>query len=539
MKLAGSLAILLLMGSCISDITDTVEKAQKIDAIKWNPTIAVPLVYSRLKLDDLFGVVNTNQYLRIESDGGLSLVYADDFVSDNAEDVLALVNKRFDETFTLSTDQRAALQMSGSVTIKHDRVLAYNFAGNELDRLLLKKGTFNLAVSSTLEHDVSCTLKFLHATMGSSVFEPTVTAVSNTLPNAGNTSLNLDGLEIDFTQTTQGHSEMNVEIKLVITKRGANTIKPLETISYSARMLNQAFSRIDGLFGTLDFSNSDDTLVIDFFNNPNQGSFTLADPRVKIVLANSTGVSLTATIPQFDGINRNGNLVSLTGFPSPIPLPLLNFSEVGLTKKDSFELNKTTSNLADYTNNRPAKTAYKIELRSTTTGQRHWLLDTSKVAARIEVELPLNGTARDFALEESQPFSLNLENLSSIKEVLFRIYTENGFPIDVATQVYFEDSVSNTILDSLITTDPLILPSAAIDAQGKVTNPNPKTTDIILRAANIANLENSNRIRIRATLNTPFYGGATQPDVAFYSSYNLLLQFGIQAEVLIEQRLGQ
>lgn len=538
MKLVSSLAIILILGSCISDITNTVEKVRKLEAIKWNPTIAVPLVYSRLKLNDLLGDLHTDQYMRIESDGGLTLVYSDDFVSNKAEDVLALNNQNFSETFTLTADQLTTLNSSGSVTIIYERELIYNFGENELHKLLLKQGSFNLGLSTTLEHDVLLKMKLRNATTGSSVFEPKVSATDNALPNTGNTSLNLNGLEIDFTQTIQGHSEISVQIEMIITKRGANSIKSVESISYNATMLNQGYSRVDGVFKTLYFSNSQDTLSINLFKNPNLGSFTLVDAKVGFVFSNSTGVPLAAKVLQFDGINSDGNIVSFTDFPSPIPFPLLDFSEVGLSKKDSFKLNKTSGNLSDYINNRPFKTAYKLEVQSTNTNQRQWLLDSSRVAVRTAVEIPLNGTARDFALEESQPFSLDLANLSDIQEVLFRIYTENGFPVDIAMQVYFEDSISNTVLDSLIVKDPLILPSANIDAKGNFINPNPKTTDITLMAANIANFENSNRIRIRAVLNTPFDVGK-QTDVKFYSTYDLLLQFGIQAKVLIEQRLDQ
>lgn len=530
--------MIVLLGSCISEITETVDKIQNVDAVKWNPTIAVPLVYSRLNLQDLLDEVNTDQYLRIENDGSMTLVYTDEYESEKAEDVLNLDDQNFSETFTLSALQLATLNTSGTVTVNYNRTLSYSFGGNEIDRFILKQGSFDLGITTTLEHDVTFSIRIPEAKSGTMVFEPTVVANSTAVPNTGSTSINLDGLEVDFTQTTQGHSEMDVEISIVINKRGANTTKPLETITYTAEMLNQAFRRVDGLFGSLDFSVAGDTLDIAFFENNDGGSFTLADPRIKFVVSNSAGVDIRAEILQFDGVNTVNNVVSLTGFPTPLPFPSLDFTEIGETKKDSFELNRNTSNLADYVNNRPAKNVYEIDVKSANGAGRQWLIDTSKIKARVEIEVPLEGTARDFALESSQPFTLEFENVSDIKEVLVRLYTENGFPVDIATQLYFEDSISNTILDSLITTDVLILPSANIDAQGKVSSVNPKTTDIRLNTASISNLQNANRIRIRATLNTPFDNGS-QPDVKFFSNYALLLQFGVQAEILIEQRLDQ
>ena len=224
--------------------------------------------------------------------------------------------------------------------------------------------------------------------------------------------------------------------------------------------------------------------------------------------------------------------------PDPLPIPIIPNSEMWTTQVDSFELNKNTSNLADYINNRPASNYYKIDVKTANTGSdRHFLLDSSKVTARVEIDIPLEGTAKDFVLESSQPFSLELENPDQVKEILVRLYTENGFPADIATQLYFEDSVSNTVLDSLIIGDILILTSANVDGNGKVNMINPKTTDIVMGTANVLRITAANRIRIKAYFNTLKENGGNQPDVKFYDSYDFLLQMGVQAEVIIDQDL--
>ena len=83
--------------------------------------------------------------------------------------------------------------------------------------------------------------------------------------------------------------------------------------------------------------------------------------------------------------------------------------------------------------------------------------------------------------------------------------------------------------------DTIVLPSADIDGSGKVTNPNPKTTDIVARNQTVTNIQNANQIRLKAYFNTPFGpDGTTQEDVKFYDSYDVLLQLGVQAEVLLE-----
>ena len=536
-KILSTFAMILLLGSCVSEITDAVEKISNIDAVKWNPTIALPLIYSRLGLQDLLDEVNTDEYLRLGSDGSMSLVYSGTYRSEKAEDVFRIGDQSFSKSFSFSASELALLNASGSLTLNYMQTVTLNSGTSEINRILYKQGFFDLSISTTLDHDVTLSIRVPEANNGSTIFESSVVANSSSIPNTGSSSKNLNGLEIDFSQTAKGYNEIDLEIEITITRRGANPIKTIETIEYRAEMLNQAYARLEGVFSSLDFSNTEDTLNIPFFSNNQGGSLTLTDPRVKLVFMNSTGADIEVNVLKFEGTNNEKNMLLLTGFPSPLPITQLGPTEIGQTKKDSFELNKNTSNLVAYISNRPAQNVYLLEVKSGNTARQQWLLDTSRLAARVDIEVPLEGTVRDFALEVSQPFELKLENVSDIEEVMIRLYTENGFPVDVTTQLYFEDSITDMVLDSLLVSDLLILPSASIDAQGKVTRVNAKTTDVSLNRTSIGNLQNSNRIRIRATLNTLFENG-TQPDVKFYSDYDLLLQLGVQAEVLIERELG-
>ncbi|MFT4876393.1 MAG: hypothetical protein ACI9AU_001392 [Bacteroidia bacterium] len=532
------IVLVLFLGSCIKDITDTIEKGQKLSGIQWNPTIAVPLVYSRLGLQDVLNEVQDLEYVRVEADGSLTLVYADEYESEIAENLLALIDQSYGETFTLDALQLNTLNTSGTLVLTYNRTLGYSFGANEIDKIWYKGGTLSLNISTTLEHDVAFKITIPEAKNNGTSLSETVSAIYTTTPNTGSSTIPLQDLEIDFTKTPQTYSEMDVELEITITKKGSNSLKPTETVTFDMQLLSQKYSKVTGLFDVLDFSTPGNSFDIGFFENSQSGTFTIADPRIKFILKNSIGIPIAASITRFEGTNTNNNKVSLSGLPDPLPIPIVPNSEMGTTQVDSFELNKNTSNLADYINNRPASNYYEMDVKTANTGSdRHFLLDSSKVSARLEIEIPLEGTAKDFVLESSQPFSLELENPDQVKEILVRLYTENGFPADIATQLYFEDSVSNTVLDSLIIGDILILPSANVDGNGKVNMINPKTTDIVMGTANVLRITAANRIRIKAYFNTLKENGGNQPDVKFYDSYDFLLQMGVQAEVLIDQDL--
>ncbi len=526
----------LVLGSCISDITDTLDKAQNTRGVVWNPTIAVPLVYSRLQLRDLLEEAGEIEFLKIADDGGISLVYSNHAETQTAEESIELENQNYNETFTLSTAELTELNANGTVSVTHNRELTYIAGANETDIIRFKRGDFDLSLSSTLEHDINLSFEVLGSTQNGNPFIPTLNATGPNLPNQASQVFDMDGLELDLMQGGLGHSQLVVAMKMTITKRGTNPIKPVETISYTLDIRNQNFQFMQGFFDTDNFSSAASEIALDFFASSTGGSFTLADPRIKLVFTNSLGFPVDARVLQFDGISASNTTISLNGLPEPLPVPNLSLTEIGQTKSDSFSLNKGNSNLNDFINNRPADIQYELGVSATGgTSTRQWVLDTSKLAIRVDVEVPLEGTARDYVLESVQSFDAGLESTQEIEEVLFRLYTENGFPVDIATQLYFEDSSSNTVLDSLIIGDILILPSADIDGSGKVTNPNPKTTDIVARNQTVTNIQNANQIRLKAYFNTPFGpDGTTQDDVKFYDSYDILLQFGVQAEVLLE-----
>jgi hypothetical protein len=524
----------LVFSACISDITDTVDKVQNTKSIQWNPTIAVPLVYSRLALRDLLDEAGDIDFLKVESDGSLKLVYSDEYISQTAEEAIDLEDQSYGETFTLSASELAALNSSGTVTVTYERELTYISGPNETDRITFKAGDLEMGLTSTLDHEIDFIFRILDATQNGNVFEPTLN--SSSFPHNATQRLDIAGLDIDCTQGTLGHSQIRVEIEMTITK-GGGAVKPVETISYTAELENQQFQFMQGFFDTQNFSSASSSLDLAFFENSTGGSFTLADPRIQMIFSNSLGFPVQASVVQFDGTNSDNNTVGLTGLPDPLPVPILSLSEVGQVKVDSFSLNKGNSNLADFINNRPSDIAYEVSVTSPSgSAGRQWVLDTSKLGVKINVEVPFEGTARDFSIESTESFNLELESTQELKEVLMRLYTENGFPIDVATQVYFEDSVGNVLIDSLFDSDNLILPAGQLDGSGRVISANPKTIDITLDNDRVERILDANRLRIKAFFNTPFENG-TQPDVKFFDDYDVLIQLGVQAEILVEQDL--
>jgi hypothetical protein len=529
--------LIFLISSCVKDITETLDKASKVNQVRWNPKIALPLVYSDLNFRDLLDETNAKQYIRIDDDSLVSLVYEDNYNSDYAENVLKLETQSYGEIFTFNSTQLEALNNLGEVTVNFSQRVSYDGDANELDKIWFKAGQIDLNLSSTFEHNISCKLIIPESQKNSSPILLSLAIPFTGTPIDASTNYDLRNSEIDFTKTVQGHSEFDFDFEFTITKTGSNPIKTSESITYSMILGDQKFSKVSGYFKDLDFENLTGSFNIPFFENSKNGLIRVVEPELHFITENSIGLPIDLIFDEFDGKDNFDNIVPLTKNIGNLELNIPRATVEGEFVLDSQVLDNSNSNLIDYISNRPINNYYKVSVRpNLLNASRHWLLDTSRISSQINITLPLYGTLNDYLLEETRPFDLSLENAEEIKEVLVRLYSENGFPVDVKTQLYFEDSLTNTIIDSLFISDRVISKAALVDLDGNPIGESSQIIDVVLDAERVDKVIEANQVRAQAHLSTTTTGGA-QPNVKIYSDNKIMLQFGVQAEVLINQEL--
>ena len=147
----------LIWASCvIEEIVDFTDKASNISEVRWNPAIAIPLVYSNVELGDVIRDTGDFKELRIYPDGLLSLFYEDQYQSKSAEEVVMIDNQLFSETINFNALQLQQLNSSGSVSVTRNVEHAFDFGSKELDYMLLKQGQIEVTLSTSLEHEVRC-----------------------------------------------------------------------------------------------------------------------------------------------------------------------------------------------------------------------------------------------------------------------------------------------------------------------------------------------------------------------------------------------
>ena len=156
----------------------------------------------------------------------------------------------------------------------------------------------------------------------------------------------------------------------------------------------------------------------------------------------------------------------------------------------------------------------------------NFITDSSKLKIRTEVELPLEGSAYGFELRDTVEFNFN-EDVSQLETVMFRLNVDNGFPVDLKSQIVFLDQNYLPVF-VVFNTPESVVTSASVNAAGRVNQRSTKITDIHLTPAQIALLPNVKHLLIKAVSQT--LNGPSGLVVKIYDDYTLSLKLGLQVQ---------
>lgn len=528
------LALLLIFNaSCIED------EFQRLEKIKWNPNIAAPMVNSSLSIDDLV-TDSTFSYVEISPDLFITLVYNGKLTSVEAQSFIAIPNTTFPNSVSLSAEQLQqynALQVGQSIQVIipfEINVSNWLPSGYEADSVFLKSGTITMHMINQSTANLTVTLQSENILFGTSAFNDSFPlnsgAQKSSNYNLANTRINL------VSSGLPGQLRWNANIILQKVTNQALTSNTISTINLVFNQLK--YSRLYGYVPSLTLPISqNDSAQINLFKNAIQGQINFSNPEIKVAIFNSFGCPANAHLQAFLGISNSTGEVQLplSGIPNPILIPAANQMNTGM---QTLILNTSNSNVAQAVNSAPR--FLSVEGGFSLTGNsppRHFISDTSKVGVGFQVRIPMQGSAFNFLLKDTFEVKL-VKSIEEIEWALLRLNLTNGFPIDIHTQAYFavinKDVLGNVIqtilVDSVLQTNQtLVLPSAEVDANGRVSLPNNKITDVQISAQRWRNLENNgvNAIILTARFNTLNQG---VNDIKLYSDYRFDVRIGAQVQ---------
>lgn len=537
-KLTKRIAFFLVIAVIVSSITSCIKdnfEFDKLTAIEWNPNLAVPLVYSSLSIEDMLANSTTEGLIVVGSDNFCTLVYRSELFSLVASEVITIPNNQPPPfSAALSAGQISAFGLAGTVTVPYSQTITFDSGvnGPKIDSVFFKTGTIGISLSSDFKYNGQIKIMLPAAKKNGVAFSQIIPfTYTGTVPVLANATFDLAGYRFDMTNGGTAFNEFVANFEVTLAGSGA-PIAPSDQITLTQSLNNMTFSKIFGDIGQISLSPDVDSVDIGIFKNVlGAGSFTLADPRIKVIIANSYGVPIQASMFQFEGYTPGGSATAITGSPNPLPIQSPSFSQIGQVLTDSFSLNNTNSNIASIINNTPKYLIYKINSQTNPAGgttHNNFVLDTSRFNVGMEVELPLNGTATNFVLLDTIAFEFGSTLPKEVESGLIRTYNSNGFPFDVNMQVYFTDSLY-TKLDSLVIPNQLILKSGIVNpTTGIVTAPTSTTYDAVLTKSRLDNLATAKYLLVKAVANTT-NGGAT--NVKIYTHYKVDLKLGLQVQI--------
>lgn len=520
-----------VLSSCIKDNFDF----GKLQAVEWNPNLAVPLVYSSMTIGDMLNKQGSQSLISVDNDNFCSLIYRGNLVSLKASDLIVIPNNQPPPyTASLNNGQITSLGLAGTITIPYTQTITFDSGvnGPKIDSMSLKSGSIALSLSSTFQYSGSIQITLPSATKNGVAFTQTIPFTYNgSTPVTGVAICDLSGYKFDMTNGGTTFNEFVANFAVTITGSG-NPISPSDQITLSQSLNDLKFDKIFGDIGQMSLAPDVDSVDISVFKNVlGTATFSMVDPRIKIFISNSYGVPINATLTQFEGYTPGYAPFTITGAPSPLPIQSPSFNQIGQILTDSFALNNNNSNIASVINNTPKYLIYKMNALTNPGGgstHNNFVIDSSRVDVGLEVDLPLYGTASNFVLVDTIPFAFTQTLPEQVESALIRTFNSNGFPFDVDMQIYFTDSTYAT-LDSLIAPNQFVLESASVNTStGKVTAPTDKTYDATLTKARLLNLKTCKYLIVRAKANTTNNG--TTP-VKIYTDYKLDFKLGLQVQV--------
>ena len=509
----------------------------KMKSVEWNPKMAVPLVSSSLTIMDLIKQTGTSSSFVVDQKGFVTLVYKDRLYYINPASMIRIPTTSFVISHTFTALEAAAISSAGKLTIPFQTDIKLTPADSiRIDSMICSKGDLTLTITGTVNNTGSIALSIPEAKKNGLPLNATFTPLAN-----GTNAIDLNGYKYDLTKVAGKPSTLRLNATITITNMPAGSITAGKVINFNFLQHIESVKVLSGYFGRFFLISDKKTEYLNIFNNAfTQGQFSLVDPYLKFTFSNSIGVPVQLRFSELRGTNtttgQSLNLFGNPGLPNPINLASPAYiaiagSPAGIsTNINTYTVTNTGTGgaLNKFLNIKPNNIAYNFYSLTNPGGNisENFVRDSSKLIVDVEVGLPLYGYAKNLAIQDTLDFKL--DKISDAQSMLIRTIIDNGFPLEARMQVYFTDA--NYIrLDSLITSDPFIIPAAQITlATGELLSSSKKTSDFTFSRERINKITGTKKILVKALLNTA--GTATQ-NIKIFSTYQLKVKLALQAEI--------
>ena len=498
----------------------------------WNPQFAAPIAFANFGVYDIMAQTDSSDLVVIDPvSGEIALVYKGEIVSVTAEDIISLPT--ISEQVSFSTaDLNIPTVPSFSASISQQSSQSSLFAvpnGVEFHTVNFKSGAIELSFTSDLKHNINLVVTFPYMLKNGSPLTATLSGTYTSGPVTATGSIDLAGVTANFTNAGVSVNTVVMNVQTTVNGTGQE-INGNENIILDASVSSPAYKNATGYFGQQSLGNYADSILIKIFNTATNGYFELTNPKIRLELINSFGFPLELALGNMQSINLNtGVTLPLVGYPSPVNI--LSPTILGESKTTTIELNTSnTSNISSIISPSPKYFYFEVEGQSNPNGpgtNLNFIQDTSRFKINAELELPMEGFAYGFEVQDTIDFSFN-EDVSQIESISFRLIVNNGFPVDIDVDVIFVDDNYDPLF-SLTDGFELIVASGETNTNGEVITITEKVSDLVANNNQLPLLEKAKYVILKANMETK--NGQNGEIIKILDTYTIGVHLGMNIKL--------
>lgn len=526
--LATLFCFLLLAVSC-----KKIEDLKNINSIEWNPNLASQVAYASFGVYDILATQDSSDLIIIDPVSGLiALNYKNEIASISPQDFAGLND--FSQNFSYdisSMDVPISVSFSGNAISQRNETIHLTVEnGEEIKTVNYKSGTLNLNIQTNLKHSVFAKISFLDFRKNNQIIVDTVEFVyTNTIPQVSTVQLDLAGVSADFSSGGTTVNEARIQVETIVMGSGENILGN-ETFDVNFSSINSDFHNIIGYMGQQNIVTASDSVLIKIFQNATEGTFELANATVNFKIDNSFGVPIRLDLSNLKTINvGTGVETNLLNFPTSINVSAP--SVIGQNSITNLPLDNTnTSNLSSLISPTPKYFLYEIDGTTNPNGQTgtdNFVDENSRCVITTEVSMPLDGLVYGFNIADTVDYDFK-NQAEEIQTVMFRLITENGFPVKLGTQIRALDE-NNIVLFTLFDQPQDLIDPAPVNSEGIVTSSTKNIKDITLNEAQVDLLDRVKKFIIYGEASSTNYQNGVY--VKFFDYYKINLKLGVQVHL--------
>ena len=498
----------------------------QLDEVRLNPSIALPLVHGDLTIQDILDSTANSANVKIYPDGLVYLAYIQELESQDIRELFSIPDKSLSRSFVLPPGILPPLN-SDFRTDSVSQIVDFNLSPEQLNEIALKSGNINFSTSiipssSNLNYEVA-------------VYFPDFISRTTQKPlNAvikGNGSLPLS----DYTMSLD-KNKFNMKLVLILKKNSASSvIQPGSSISIRLDFLGLDFTYIKGFFGDQSVSLDPQQIEIPAFKDAFQDAdVSLAQPLISLTTINDNGVPCTVDFKTLEARKEDGTSLPLTLNP-PNPILIAYPGLLGTSATSNISITNTKQVL-DFA---PSEFYHQADVRINKglTSGNNFLADTSKLRMKLNVEIPLYGSASDILIRDTINLDLSKTDQSEISSASLKLKLINELPLDGDVQFFLTDDQYQIIGELLPEGQTTLVKGSTVNAAGELQAPGIYDNSVKLNDDDIGLVFKAKHIIVVALMSTSKDSKGNFPDVKFKSNYTLNINAGILANLKLSVEL--